>query len=254
MSSASRYLCPISAIFFLETSLAFGEPHALAPPDTSSPRATFKSYLDIMGEYGRLMRADIHTKTRSSKFRDQQLEDKAELCFDLSQVPRERVDDITNEVLNQLIEVLDRIEMPPLTDIPDAVAVRSDELTRWSIPHTEISIAKVKEGSREGEWLFSPQTVDRLNEFYQRVKHLPYRADAVAGKVGPFGGLYDYYVLHPEETFPSEWIDDLPRWTKNVYLEQPLWKWAGIILVLVTGYRLCISFSDCLLHHGFRIG
>ncbi|MBT8363968.1 MAG: mechanosensitive ion channel family protein [Deltaproteobacteria bacterium] len=182
------------------------------------------------------MRADLHTKKQAAELRDQQLEDKAELCFDFSKVARERVDDIANDVLNVLIEILDRIEIPPFEDIPDAAAVRSGELTRWRIPDTEITIAKVKDGPREGEWLFSPQTVARLNEFYQKVKHLPYRPDAVAGRIGPFGGVYDGYVLYPEETFPSEWIDDLPGWAKTVYFEQPVWKWAGIVLVLLSSY------------------
>jgi len=193
-----------------------------------------------MGEYARLMRTDLHTKSPDSELRDQRLEDKAELCFDLSKVSRERVDDVANDALNILIEILDRIEIPPYEDIPDAAAVRSEELTRWRIPKTEITIAKVKEGPRESEWLFSPQTVDRLNEFYLKVKHLPYRPHAVAGRIGPFGGLYDGYVLYPEETFQSGWIDDLPGWAKRVYLEQPLWKWAGIGLVLVSG---CLVFA-----------
>jgi MscS family membrane protein len=222
----------------LSTNLAIAEPHPLAPPDTSSPRATLKSYLDIMGDYAHLMRVDLHTKDRASEMRDQQLEDKAELCFDLSQIARERVDDIANDVLNMLIEILDRIDIPPFEEIPDAADARSGDLTRWSLPNTEITIAKVKNGPREGEWLFSPQTVARLPEFYQKIKHLPYRPDAVAGQVGPFGGLYECYVLYPEETFPSGWIEDLPAWMKAVYLEQPLWKWAGIVIVLVSGYLI----------------
>jgi MscS family membrane protein len=94
-----------------------------------------------MGEYARLMRTDLHTKNPDSELRDQQLEDKAELCFDLSKVSRERVDDVANDALNILIEILDRIEIPPYEDIPDAAAVRSEELTRWRIPKTEITIA-----------------------------------------------------------------------------------------------------------------
>ena len=142
----------------------------------------------------------------------------------MSKIPKERVDEVANDALNVLIEILDRIEIPPYEDIPDAATVRSEELIRWRIPDTEITIAKVKDGPWEGEWLFRPETVARLDEFYLIVKHLPYRPHAVAGRIGPFGGLYDGYVLYPEETFPSGWIDDLPGWAKTVYLEQPVWK------------------------------
>jgi MscS family membrane protein len=189
-----------------------------------------------MGEYGRLLRADIHTKDQASKLRDQNLEDKAERCFDLSKISRERVEEVANDSLNILIEILDRIEIPPYEDIPDAATVRSEEITRWRIPKTEITIAKVKEGPREGEWLFSPETLARLKEFYKKIKHLPYRPDAIVGRIGPFGGLYEGYILYPEETFPSEWIEDLPNRMKTVYFEQPVWKWAGIVLVLLSSF------------------
>ena len=78
MRPAIRYVCPLFAFLLFAASQAIAVPHLPAPPDTSSPRATLKSYLDIMSEYARLMRTDLHTKTRSSEIRDQQLEDKAE--------------------------------------------------------------------------------------------------------------------------------------------------------------------------------
>lgn len=240
MGSTLKYLAPWLVFLLFATNLIASEFNPLAPPDTSSPRATLKSYLDIMGEYGRLLRTDLHTKSQASELRDQRLEDKAELCFDLSKVSRERVDDVANDALNLLIEILDRIEIPPHEDIPDAAAVGSEELTRWRIPNTEITIAKVKEGPREDEWLFSPETVARRMEFYNKVKHLPYRSDPISGKIGPFGGIYEAYVRYPEETFPSEWIDDLPGWAKTVHFGQPVWKWAGMVLVLLSG---CLAFA-----------
>ena len=238
MKNAFKYFAPLFVFLIYATNLIASEPYLLAPPDTSSPRATLKSYLDIMGEYARLMQTDLHTKDRTSELLDQRLEDKAELCLDLSKISKERVDDVANNALNLLIEILDRIEIPPYENIPDSPAVQSEELTRWRIPNTEITIAKVKEGPREGEWLFSPETVDRRMEFYKKVKHLPYRSDPTSGKIGPFGGIYEAYVRYPEETFPSEWIDDLPGWAKTVYLEQPVWKWVAMVLVLLSSFLI----------------
>lgn len=240
MRNVFRYYCPLFVFLLFVTNLLASVPNPLAPPDTSSPRATLKSYLDTMGEYARLMREDINTKDQASKLRDQQLEDKAELCFDLSKISRERVEDVANDTLNIFIEILDRIEIPPFEDIPDRAAVLAEELTRWSIPNTEITIAKVKDGPREGEWLFSPETVARRSEFYNKVKHLPYRPDPVAGRIGPVGGLFDAYILYPEETMPSEWIEDLPGWMKTVYFDQPVWKWVGIVLVLVSSFLVFV--------------
>ena len=75
--STFNYLRAMLVSLLLSATLAVAEPQPLAPPDTSSPRATLKSYQDIMSEYGRLMRTDLHTKKQASELDDQRLEDKA---------------------------------------------------------------------------------------------------------------------------------------------------------------------------------
>jgi MscS family membrane protein len=219
----------------LLTDVRAADPHPLAPPDTSSPRATLKSFQDIMGEYGRLLKEDIHTKSRTSELRNDFLEDQAGSCLDMSNIPKERIDDVASDTAAILQEILDRIELPHYKDIPDAAAVQANKLFRWTIPYTEITIAKIKEGPLEGKWLFSSETVARSNEFYKKVEDLPYRSDAVVGKITPKVGLYEYQVFYPEETFPSEWIEKLPDWLKTVYFFHPVWKWFAIILVLLSG-------------------
>ena len=102
----------------------------LAPPDTSSPRATLKSFQDIMGEYGRLLKEDIHTKSRASELRDDFLGNKAMRCLDMSNIPKERIDDVASDTAAILQEILDRIELPHYKDIPDAAAVEARKLSR----------------------------------------------------------------------------------------------------------------------------
>ena len=46
------------------------------------------------------------------------------------------------------------------------------------MPDTEITISKVESGQRAGMFLFSAGTVDRLPEFWERVRHLPVRPQA----------------------------------------------------------------------------
>jgi MscS family membrane protein len=212
----------------------------LAPPDTSSPRATLKSFQGIMGEYGRLLKKDIHTKTGASELRDELFEDKAMRCLDLRNIPKERVEDVGNDTIAILQEILDRIVLPRYKDIPDAAAVQDQKLSSWTIPYTEITIAKIKEGPLEGKWLFSSETIARSNEFFKKVKDLPYRPDAIVGEIRPQVGLYEYQVYFPEESFPSEWIDELPDWLTAVYFEHPLWKWVAIILVLLSGILIFV--------------
>ena len=235
MRCALRYLCPLVVFLLCAANLIASEPHPLAPPDTSSPRATLQSFQGTMGDMARLLREDIHLNNEGAIRRNDIQEDLAARCLDMSQVPRERMDDIGTESTAMLQEILDRIEIPPYEDIPDAAAVKADKLFRWTIPKTEITIARVKEGPREGEWLFSPATVARLPMFYEKVKDLPFRPDAVAGRIAPHGGLYQHTVLFPEPSFPSEWIDGLPAWARTVYIGLSFWKWVGIVVVLFAG-------------------
>ena len=81
-----------------------------------------------------------------------------------------------------LKEVFDRIDLPLFSEIPDAVAIEAEEekekiaeLSRYRIPNTDIIIDRVEEGPREGEFLFIPGTVARLEEFYIKVKDFPYK-------------------------------------------------------------------------------
>ena len=75
-------------------------------------------------------------------------------------------------------EVLDRIALPSFADIPDREAMARAGLKRWRLPDTEIDLVLIENGPHAGEYLVSAETVDRLPEFYHRVKSLPYRGNA----------------------------------------------------------------------------
>jgi len=45
---------------------------------------------------------------------------------------------------------------------------------RWTIPNTEITIQRVEKGPRSGEHLFTAETVERVPEFYERMKGIQY--------------------------------------------------------------------------------
>jgi MscS family membrane protein len=103
-------------------------------------------------------------------------------CLDLSQVPKKLQKNTGYESAIMLKEVFDRIELPPFEKIPDAAAIEAEEekekvteLSRYRIPNTDIIIDQVIEGPREGEFLFTPGTVVRIEEFYNKVKDFPYK-------------------------------------------------------------------------------
>ena len=175
---------------------------------------------------------------------EDQLEDltaKAGRLLDLSGIPPARRDDVLRVSVVQLQEVLDRVDLPAYADIPDAGQAAEAGLTRWTIPNTEITIARVEEGDREGQWLFNPATVARLSEFYDRVADLPFKQDAILARLGDDVPFYEYLLYSPGSLMPVEWILEMPAWANEPYGHVLAWQWLGIALVLVLTLALIVA-------------
>ena len=134
---------------------------------------------------------------------------RAALCLDTSQVPPAKLDQVKLETAVLLLDVLERIPLPPWAQIPDAQAVEREGLAQWTIPHTSIVLQRVEEGPHAGEFLFTAKTVERAPEFYERTRHLEPRSKAV---------VRDGYAIirtHPGWMIPLDWVEALPGWAAN---------------------------------------
>lgn len=209
--------------------------HPLKTADTSSPRATLRSFIDAcdellrrFGQEGRSFRSEAERRALASR---------ALRCLDLSEVPESVRTHVGQEGVVYLKEVLDRIELPPEDAWPDAEHVAEEAISRWTIANTEITIAKVKEGPREGDFLFTPNTVERAAEFYEVVKDLPYRH-----RQGVTPGFYQIYLSEPGWMIPRSWIQSLPAWARERWLGQAVWQWSlfGITLIFALVLMLAI--------------
>jgi len=161
---------------------AAADPHPLRPPDTSSPRDTLKSFLSGI-EYainawrrGPLDARGIRNVVTAA----------ATLDFSAT-AARESFAGRVEKIL-LLKELLDRIALPPLAQVPGDAEVAKLGITRWIIPDTRITIAKVADGARAGEFLFSADTVQQLELYYRLAKDLPYKRGATAT------GMYETYM------------------------------------------------------------
>jgi MscS family membrane protein len=105
----------------------------------------------------------------------------------------------------------------------------------WQIPGTEITIARVAEGPRAGEFLFSPDTVERLRSFYEVVQELPYRRPM------PSDDLLRTYRLLTGWMIPMAWVEAFPGWANAPVLGQVLWKWFAVILLLGLALSVLIA-------------
>jgi MscS family membrane protein len=86
------------------------------------------------------------------------------------------------------------------------------EFKRWTLPQTEIRIARVDTGARAGEYLFSAETVERIPDFYDKIEDLPYGP-------GSSEGIFGFAVYSPaglalalRRVVPPRWLLDLPPW------------------------------------------
>lgn len=199
--------------------------YPLEPADTSSPRATLYTFVNE----GSLAWREALERGRSATGGLPDTTRRVIACLDLSQVPPAQLDDVSTETAVLLLDVLYRTTLPAPEDVPDEPEMKRLERTRWTVPHTPIAIARVEEGPRAGEWLFTPETVERAKEFYLRTRQLPVQPGA------PIEDGYRLYIAVSGSMIPTSWVEALPEWARATYLEQTVWQWGLLIVLLLIG-------------------
>jgi MscS family membrane protein len=200
------------------SALAADPIHPLEPPDRSSPRATLDTFLQSFDRAWRLY------SSGSPEYREPLGVSVG--CLDLSHVPAGVADVVAGEATLQLKEVLDRIALPPEAEIPGNEAVKAQGLTRWTIPHTEITLGKAGSGEREGQFLFIPATVARTREFYEKTRPLPYQP-------GRDGAHYDELRFGGFSPLMRRLAAGLPVPFRREILGALVWQWSMVGLGLV---------------------
>ena len=214
-----RWLMVIVVLLAAGSPAAFSSTeHPLEPPDRSSPRATLTTFLDSIDRAWALY--SVGDPGLKEPLRD------ARECLDLSEIPPLVLDEASAEVALSLKEVLDRIELPDWEAIPDRATVAEIGLTRWTIPHTEIQLVQIEGGDRQGQWQFSIGTVQRATEFYEHVRHLPYRP-------GRSGGHLDELRAGSEAVFLLKLVAAMPPWFRSEIAGIMAWQWLGLVLLVV---------------------
>jgi MscS family membrane protein len=212
--------------------------YPLEPMDLSSPRATLKSFFSTGDVLLRLVRQEHwDAPSRSAVKRIRQAESQLERTLDLSQVPPAARFDVSRDAMIYLYEVLSRIDLPPEQKIPNAAAFSESEkkgqpdakLPSWTVPHTEITLTRVADGPQAGQFLFSPATVKRAAEFYEKTRALPYRRDM---PLKNYAEMRHYLSLNGW-MISSSTIEGFPGWLKQRVFSQAVWKWIALALLSV---------------------
>ena len=236
------------------TAIAGTDAHPLEPMDLSSPRATLKSFFSAGDALLRLVRHEHwDSPSRSVAKRIRQAESDMERTLDLSQVPPAARFDVSRDAFVYLYEVLSRIDLPSMQKIPDAAAYadagKKDKTDgkppSWTLPHTEITLIRVSDGPQAGQFLFSPETVARAAQFYEKTRALPYRRNV---PLENYAQMRHYLTLNGW-MISSHTIEGFPGWLKQSVFKQAVWKW--IALTLLTAFFLGTVYG---VHHFSRRG
>ena len=196
---------------FLTSGLGMAKFGPLAPVKTDNPQDTVRTFMDSMEVY---RKAKEHGKTKEMA----RSLDRAVRTLDLSQIPVVIRSESGKESAIFLKEVIDRIiridydYIPPGPKDPE---IRSP----WRLKNSEIKVVKVKSGPREGEFLFSSETVDRVKDFYKIVKDAPY----IKGTGGGAG-------------YTPPWVEDkIPYWFKGSIFGVQNWQYLGLFVSIFLG-------------------
>ncbi len=211
-----------SAVSLLKTRLPDGstnKPYLFSLPDLSSPRAT----LETLITNGDIAARDIFTNGVPWAPTPAML--RMMDTINVVDVAAANQEVAAALAASQLKDVLRRIALPPLSEVPDATAVKEQNITEWHLPGTPIAIAKVTSGPRTGQFLFSQQTVALAAQLYEAGRGAPY-IDGLGGYA------YEDWRYMPGPLIPRAAIAALPAPLRFPVGGQAIWQWIGLALLL----------------------
>jgi MscS family membrane protein len=215
----------------------------LEPVDTSSPRATLNSLLTNVDKVLTVLNGEYrHAPSRELASRSVVPVERALATLDLSETPPATRVESGLDAGTYLYEVLSRLELPQPKDIPGKTAVSGpNPLLRWTVPHTEITIARVDKGPQTGQYLFTAESVARAGMFYAKIRDLPYLRPV------PLEHPAELRKYLPGWMISIDSIERLPAWTRQVLFGQAVWKWGAfaVLLLIILGL---LKFIHTLAH------
>lgn len=200
---------------------------------TDTPRQTLETFLYIGDELDQMVAEyglDATSDEREKYDRLNLLIDQAGALIDSSLLPEGSRQQVTSATVIYLLDILGRVDLPPPETVPGSD--HPDLPSSWIVPGTPIRIARITEGPRENEYLFSAKThIDALR-FLRGISSLPLRSrvdidswsEALSQITGPL--------------IPASLVLGMPEPLKQLWLATPIWK---ILLALILYLLLTMS-------------
>ena len=185
---------------------------------TDSPRQTLQSWLEgthnLEAGYERYRQQRTHANFLSLSSKTRSLMN----LLDLSELPAALRSETGNEATYALVDILARVELPAMSDVPDWAPYDESAPDIWRLAGTAITIERKDGGARAGEFLFNARTVTAAPDNYQRIRLLPLlRPSSVAS----------WTELARQVTgpmIPAAVVNALPDAFKINKLDTPVWK------------------------------
>jgi MscS family membrane protein len=205
---------------------------AITAADTSSPRDTFRSFIESCNELSEIIQKQKYVDDQNPKHAA--LRHRIIDCLDTSQLPEFSRTEHAAEVAVCIKEILDRVQLPPREEIPDVAEIQAaggyEKLSQWRIPDTRITIARMEEGLQKHEYLFSAGTVSRAVDYYENIKSLPYRTDGHEISQG----FHQWYLSAPRTPMLGKIVNQLPQWMRTGRsFGMTTWKWPFFLIAIV---------------------
>ena len=210
------------------------------PVRTDSPRQTIKTFQRLTGELEVALLAYRRFRNRLNFERIRILEPQFMELLDLTQVPKASRQEVGVDTTVFLLDILGRVELPALDEIPDAAAFDNTKQSHWRIPGTPLKIVRIADGAREGEFLFGARTVDVAPVFYKRISYLPLRSD-----IG-LTSWYEELLQGAGPMIPVELMRAVPESLTGVWLDTPIWKVSLVLCLTLVAIVLLILWHKVL--------
>ena len=199
----------ILALAFLVFSSLAPASSPLEPVKTDHPRDTMVTFMNAMNEYRQGLESGDKKQLR--RITD------AVRTLNLKELPAITKKEQGRKAAILLKEVIDRIIIIQPELIP-----ASTDVDRWRLKDTEITISKITDGERVGEYLFTPATVERAEEFFEKVKDMPYLEDSGQGAM-----------------FRETWdLEYFPEWAQGETMGIKYWQIIGLFIAILLGFMV----------------
>jgi MscS family membrane protein len=209
---------------------------------TDSPRQTLSSFLRLIEEFEAAFAAYLETRDRERAENVILIAEQLISLIDLSQVPPASRREIGGETVSYLLDILGRVTLPNLDDVPDSAAFETDGPASYAIPETPFRIVRIEEGPRQGEFLFSERTVHSAPWFYRGIAKLPLRSSL------PIESWTTTIRQISGPLIPTALISAVPDGLKQSVLGTPIWK-----IIMVVGFTLVSALLLVLWHRAVTL-